>query len=352
MKDKFTRTIYVVFLAIVSHFSSFAQNTSLAIMEMIFGPTATNAVVGNGGLTVGLSKYGEMVNLRWPCSNYYDQLNFATIHPVPAYNKVEWYGRHLDTKEFMGCYNGIAFMQNGKQIISWFRDKEWTVTQSYLSNDAAIVVSKYIHHTLGIEIKSTDFVLPNTDAHCRSFTLEKSNNAITDVQLYNMSNIAMCNTMKPNDPSSDWDNDSKNGYVSFIEKDNDASVSFILNEASSKFKQLPSKNYLAGFINAVKSYYTKDETTIGKQSPNLDVFCAIGSNKKSLLNYLFKTSNFKINKLNNNNDVVNGSSITLTSYSFSLNENVQIIYSLAGSYSNCIKQLNDVKKENCRKLNC
>jgi hypothetical protein len=73
-----TAKIIIVFLCIACN--SFAQNTSLPIMEIIFGPTATNAVVGNGGLTVGPSKYGEVVNLKWPCSNYYDQVNFAAIH--------------------------------------------------------------------------------------------------------------------------------------------------------------------------------------------------------------------------------------------------------------------------------
>jgi GH15 family glucan-1,4-alpha-glucosidase len=325
------------------------QNTSLPIMEMIFGPTATNAVVGNGGLTVGLSKYGEVVNLRWPCSNYYDQLNFATIHPVPAYNKVEWYGRHLDTKEFMGSYTGIGFAKNGKQIISWFRDKDWMATQSYLYNDAPIVVTKYENEKLGIVVSSTDFVLPNTDVYCRSFKLEKNNNNITDLQLYNMSNMAVCNTLKPNDPNSDWANDSKNGYVSFLDKQNDASISFILNEQSSKFKTLPNKNNTDAFIDAVKTNYIIDETTIDKQTPNLDVFCAIGSNKKSVTNYLYKSNDFTINKPSNN-DFVNGNSITLSSYTLPQNESINFYFSLAGSYKNCITQLENVKKKTTEEI--
>lgn len=116
---------YILIATIAFAKTTCAQNTSLPIMEMIFGPTATNAVVGNGGLTIGLSKYGEVVNLRWPCSNYYDQLNFETMHPVPAWNKVEWYNRHLNAKEFSGSYAGIEYTSNGKKNISWFRDKDW-----------------------------------------------------------------------------------------------------------------------------------------------------------------------------------------------------------------------------------
>jgi GH15 family glucan-1,4-alpha-glucosidase len=300
--------------------------------------------VGNGGLTVGLSKYGEVVNLRWPCSNYYDQVNFATIHPVPAYNKVEWYGRHLDTKEFMGSYAGIGYALNGKKNISWFRDKEWIATQSYLANDAAIVVTKYEHSTLNIIISCTDMVLPNTDVYCRSFKIEKVNNNIADLQLYNMSNMAMCNTLKPNDPNSDWANDSKNGYVSFLDKQNDASISFILNEQSAKFKALPNKKNAASFIDAVKANYTIDETKIDKQTPNLDVFCAIGSNKKSTTTYLYKSNDFNINKPSNNN-FVNGNSITLSSYALLPNENIDFYFSLAGSFKNCMQQLENVKKK-------
>jgi GH15 family glucan-1,4-alpha-glucosidase len=339
--------ILFLLIFISTHFflqKAIAQNTSLPIMEMIFGPTATNAVVGNGGLTVGLSKYGEVVNLRWPCSNYYDQLNFATIHPVPAYNKVEWYGRHLDTKEFMGSYSGIGFLKNGKQNTSWFRDKDWTATQSYLYNDVAIVVTKYENEKLGIFISSTDFILPNTDIYCRSFKLEKANTDLKNLQLYNMSNMAMCNTLKPNDPNSDWANDSKNGYVSFLDKQNDVSISFILNEQSVKFKTLPNKNNSIVFIDAVKENYTIDEIKIDKQIPNLDVFCAIGSNKKSTTTYLYKSNDFNIKKPSNN-DFVNGNSITLSSYSLQENETVNFYFSLSGSYKICMQQLENVKKK-------
>jgi GH15 family glucan-1,4-alpha-glucosidase len=338
-------TLLILFAVQLSSQKIIAQNTSLPIMEMIFGPTATNAVVGNGGLTVGLSKFGEVVNLKWPCSNYYDQLNFATIHPVPGYNKVEWYGRHLDTKQYMGSYPGISYIINGKQNISWFRDKEWVATQFYLYNDAPIVVTKYENEKLGVIISSTDLVLPNTDVYCRSFKLEKNTNSnITNLQLYNMSNMAVCNTIKPNDPNSDWVNDNKNGYVSFLDKQNDASVSFILNEQSAKFKTLPNKNNNAAFIDAVKMSYISDETKIDKQTPSLDVFCAIGSNKKAVTNYLCKSNDFNINKLVNN-DFVNGNSITLSSYALILNENISFYFSLSGSYKNCITQLDIAKNK-------
>jgi GH15 family glucan-1,4-alpha-glucosidase len=347
LKNNNAAKIILVFL--FSACNSFAQNTSLPIMEMIFGPTATNAVVGNGGLTVGLSKYGEVVNLKWPCSNYYDQVNFATIHPVPGYNKVEWYGRHLDTKEFMGSYSGIGYTLNGKQIISWFRDKEWTAVQSYLYNDAPIVVTKYENEKLSINISCTDFVLPNTDVYCRSFSIEKNANNITGLLLYNMSNMAVCNTLKPNDPNSDWANDNKNGYVSFLDKQNDASVSFILNEQSAKFKTLPNKNNTAAFIDAVKINYVNDETKIDKQTPTLDVFCAIGSNKNSVTNYLCKSNDFNINKPGNN-DFVNGNSITLSGYSLNTNESIHLYFSLSGSYEICIAQLENAKKKTTETL--
>jgi GH15 family glucan-1,4-alpha-glucosidase len=327
-----------------------AQNTKLPVMEMIFGPTASNAVVGNGGLTVGLSKYGEAVSMRWPCSNYYDQLNFATIHPVPAWNKVEWYDRHLNAKEFDGAYCGLSFTQNGKQVITWLRDKTWTATQSYLQNDAAVVLTKYVHSGLGLEIVCTDFVLPNSDVYCRNFKLEKSNPAISNIQLLTMSNMAMCNTLKPNDPASDWADDSKNGYVSFLDKDNDASVSFVLNESSARFKQLPTKSNVSNFANAVKTSYTKDETVIAKASPNLDVFCAISANKKAIKHYLCNSNEFKLTQLNKHKDYVAGNSITLSTYDLSLSENVQLFYSFAGSYTNSITQLAEAKSKSFESL--
>jgi GH15 family glucan-1,4-alpha-glucosidase len=349
MKKYFLNFICLFLQFIFFQQTLFSQNTSLPIMEMIFGPTATNAVVGNGGLTVGLSKYGEVVNLRWPCSNYYDQINFKTISPVPAYNKVEWYGRHLDTKEFMGSYAGIGYTINGKEKISWFRDKEWIATQSYLYYDAPIVVTKYVHSTLNIAIICTDAVLPNTDVYFRTFKLEKVNTSISNLRLYNMSNIAVCNTMKPNDPNSDWANDSKNGYISFLDKQNDVAVSFILNEQSDRFKLLPNKNNVASFIDAVKKNYLIDETKIEKQTANLDVFCAIACNKKSTANYLYKSTDFNVAKPSNV-EVVNGNSVTFSTYELLPNENINFYFSLAGSYKVCMEQLKNIKTKTTEAL--
>jgi hypothetical protein len=319
------------------------QNTSLPLMEMIFGPTATNAVVGNGGLTVGLSKYGEVVNLRWPCSNYYDQLNFSTIHPVAAWNKVEWYDRHLNAKEFTGSYVGIRYTLNGKNKFSWLRDKDWTVSQSYVFDDAPIVVTKYSSPSLGITISCTDAVLPNSDVYFRSFELLSCvNSAISDLKICNISNIAVCN--KAFEPNSDWDNDDKNGYVSFLDDQNNASISFILNEQSIKFKGLPNKKNTGAFTDAVKANYTNDDTKIDKNTPNLDVFCAIGSNKKTESIYLSKSNDFNINNPKNSDFVV-GNSITLTTHSFSINDNIDFYFSLSGSYKTCIQQLINAKKK-------
>jgi GH15 family glucan-1,4-alpha-glucosidase len=349
--NKFKTILPYILIAIIAFAkTTFAQNTSLPIMEMIFGPTATNAVVGNGGLTIGLSKYGEVVNLRWPCSNYYDQLNFETMHPVPAWNKVEWYNRHLNAKEFSGSYAGIEYTSNGKKNISWFRDKDWKATQSYLTNDAPIVITKYENEKLNIIITCTDFVLPNTDVYCRSFNLEKNDNsAISNLQLLNISNMAVCNTLLPNNPNSDWADDGKNGYVSFLDAQNDASVSFILNEKSNKCKALPNKNFTQLLIDAVKINYVNDETKIEKQSANLDVFCAISSNKKSNSNYLCKSSEFKINKPSNA-EFVNGNSITLSSYDLSKNAQVTIYFSLAGSYKKCMQKLQTAKLKSTENL--
>jgi hypothetical protein len=334
-------TLFFCFLIKVS----VAQNTSLPIMEMIFGPTATNAVVGNGGLTIGISKYGEMVNLRWPCSNYYDQLNFETVHPVPAYNKVEWYDKYLGAKKYAGSYAGIRFIENNKIKISWLRDNDWQVSQYYLNPSSPIVCTKFVNKTLGMSVICTDFVLPNPDVYCRDFKFDVlPNNTLKELSMVYMNNMAMCNTIKPNNPNSDWADDSKNGYVTYFDSTNNATISFILNENSKTYKSLPSKSNLLGFINETQKKYNTTEYKISKATPNIDVFCALGSNQNFIENTISKSSQFSIDSKNKTNNAVLGASISLSYLPISTTQSTTIYFSLADNYSTCVNELNAIKK--------
>lgn len=351
MKNNFIKSLLILFTFLLALNNSFAQNTSLPIMEMIFGPTATNAVVGNGGLTVGISKYGDMVNLRWPCSNYYDQLNFETIHPVPAWNKVEWYDKFLGVKKFKGSYAGIKYVQNNKSIISWLREDDWQTNQYYLYQNAPIVCTKYTNNKLGISILCIEAVLPNSDVYFRDFKLELlPNNTIKDFQLVYFSNMAMCNTLIANNPNSDWADDSKNGYVSYFDGEKNANISFVLNQKADTFKTLPSINNLENFIKDVQLKYKNPFFKINKETPNLDVFCAIGSNQKIIENSLSKSNLFDINNLDKNNNPVSGTSTSLSIFPISANQSTTIYFSLSNNYKTCLEQLSQVSKQTINQL--
>jgi GH15 family glucan-1,4-alpha-glucosidase len=340
-KKYFIKTILVFAFFLLSQNNLVAQNTSIPIMEMIFGPTATNAVVGNTGLTIGISKHGDMVNLRWPCSNYYDQLNFETPHPVAAWNKIEWYDKFLGAKKFKGSYAGIKYIQNNQSKISWFRDEEWQSIQYYLFDDAPIVCTKFTNNELGISIICTEAVLSNSDVYFRDFKLELlENNTIKNCQLVYLTSMAMCNTMIANSPNSDWADDSKNGYISYFDASKNANISFILNEKSNIFKSLPSKNNLVNFINEVQLKCNNPDFKIQKETPNLDVFCAIGSNKKIIENSLSKNNSFDLNNLNRTNNPVTGPSISFSVFSLSESQSTTIFFSLSNNYKTCIDELN------------
>jgi GH15 family glucan-1,4-alpha-glucosidase len=343
-----TKTLLLFFLSTAT---ALAQSTSIPLMELIFGPTATNAVVGNSGLTVGISKFGEMTSLRWPCSNYYDQLNYKTIHPVPAWNKVEWYDRHLNAKPFSGSYAGIRFKQNNKQVISWLRDADWETTQYYLKQNAPIVCTKYINNKLGITITCTEAVLPTTDVYFRNFKIDfLSDNTISDIQLVYMANLAMCNVLKPFEPNSDWEDDSKNGYITYFDSVHNATVSFTLNKETSLFKKLPSANPINKFIKAVESTYKSVTYSIAKDNPSLNVFCAIGYNQPILENSISKSNQFTITKEKKSNDPIEGPNISLSYLPLALKQNTLVYFSFSDNYITSIDQLNIVKNRNFDEL--
>ncbi len=111
------KTSLIAFLWFLFFADTFAQ-TSVPLIEKLYGATTTNAVTGNTGLTVGVSKYGEIVNLKWPLPNYYDQLNYKSLYPVPSNWMVENYNRFHNAQPLQGSFVGIEYsVGNTKKIL-------------------------------------------------------------------------------------------------------------------------------------------------------------------------------------------------------------------------------------------
>jgi hypothetical protein len=102
-------------------------------MERLFGATSANAVTENTKLTVAISKYGELVGLRWPCPSYFDHLNYKTLYHVPFGWTQEDYDRFYNAGERQGSFFGLTYTVNGETHISWLRSDAWRQMQYYES---------------------------------------------------------------------------------------------------------------------------------------------------------------------------------------------------------------------------
>jgi hypothetical protein len=260
-------------------------------MEWLFGPTATNAVIGNGGLSVGISKFGELVVLKWPSPSYYDHLNYRTH--TPFFSTLEKQDRYFNAGERWGSFAGIRYQDSTGEHVSWLRSDDWIHKQGYLADDAAVVITTFRSPMLGLTIVGTDLVKPNTDVLARNYTLNVDRPSdIRNVSLIYMANLAPCNTNPDFNPYTDWKDDSINGYGTIFHKKKGVFVSFRPNDTARKNKQLPkldaNSEQLDQFIESVDEAYPALETD-SKQYGLLstkDVYIAFGADVRPTSHYL------------------------------------------------------------------
>jgi GH15 family glucan-1,4-alpha-glucosidase len=319
-----------------------AQKTSLPIMEGLFGPSSTNASAGNGRLTVGISKYGELVNLRWPCSNFYDHLNYKTLFPVPPFRKVEQYDRYLNASRKLGSYPAIQYSQGGKKMISELRTEDWQVRQSYYSDNAPIIVTVFENKLLGLKITNTDFVATDLDVFIRHYSAEKTGDSgLSDIKLVYLANMAPCNYKTEFDPSSDWVNDYNNGFANIYDKVNDYFISFNPNKPAKANQKLPvsdtSAKLVGQYIAELDQLYPAQ---VGRNNIDVsDIYCIVGGSLKASATAMYndKSANTPMPDLSvaNHLKFTTGAAILVSSYDLSITgqgkAEVDILFSFANN---------------------
>jgi GH15 family glucan-1,4-alpha-glucosidase len=345
------KTAYIFTLLFVPN-TLVAQKTSLPIMESLFGPTSTNACVGNNKLTVGISKYGELVNLRWPCSNYYDHLNYKTLYPMPWGTKVEDYDRFLNASAKQGSYPALQYSLNNKIIVSQLRSVDWEIKQSYLNDNSPIVVTSFINKNIGIKVTNTDVVSIDKDVLMRHYKIEKlAEINLTNVKLIYLSNMAPCN-YKPNfNPGGDWVNDEDNGFANVYDKSNDCFISFNPNKESRSKKKLPSNdtssvevnNFIANMGNLFPTYAGKNNIDVQ------DIYCSIGTSAKysSVAMYEDKGRKTELPDLLTSNNIIFAKqpAILVSWYGVVFSKNNSVEVDIIFTFSNTLKNSLAVLKE-------
>jgi hypothetical protein len=281
-----TKTIIYLAVSALTIALTKAQ-TSPPLMERLFGPTTANAASGNQGLTIALSKYGELVNLKWPLPNYYDQLNYKSLYPVPNGWTIENYNLYHNAQPRHGSFIGIEYKTaNGTKKTTWLRDSTWTHNQYYQTNTSPVIITEYYNAALQLTVKSTDFVVHDKDAYLRKFNLQWANkNLIKNAKIVFIANMAPCNKNPNFDPNQEWVNDASNGFsnqyyspkgefVSFIPNAGAANVALIPNIFSS---QATIDNFVTGLDASFPSLNSNYNTTALLTAK--DVYCVIGANK-------------------------------------------------------------------------
>ena len=120
--------------------------------------------MGNRSTLVTIGKNGELRHLFWPSHNYPQHIH--------------------------GSLPGILFKVDGKESFSWLTDNPWIRKQRYLPDST--ILETVFAHPQGVQVKATDFVLPDRDALARVFEVTNANAGSLDASLlyYNDFDIA------------------------------------------------------------------------------------------------------------------------------------------------------------------
>ncbi len=200
----------------------------------IFGPTRVNATVGNGSLSCGISRWGEVTVLRYPHTSHWDQLDYKTKEGEK--NRAEKYFGALENQ------GAFFLLKIGDNIFS-LRDLElMNITQKYKDNDSGILITEY--RIQEGTIKVYDFVHPVSDIFVRKVDLDLQ--TTEDVYIIHYQNFAPTTIKIPKFPLEDWQDDTLNDFGSF--EKNMAVFHFTpfflsRDEQFQEYKKIREKNY-------------------------------------------------------------------------------------------------------------
>jgi hypothetical protein len=346
----FTTVIAVVMLCR----PAWTTDTKPPIMESLFGPTPTHAVIGNGGLSAGLSRYGELVVLKWPSPSYYDHLTYRTH--TPAFKNIESYDRYLQAGERAGSFAGIRYKTNKGEQVSWLRSADWSQQQTYASDDAPIVITTYRSASLGLTITGTDFVKPNSDVLIRNYSIKVDRpQSISPIRLIYLANLAPCNTNPDFKPDSDWENDSKNGFATAYSNKRNAFLSFRPHDQVAKSSLLPNpatdSKGIDGFIEKIDTIFPAQKK-VGTTSLNIkDIYLSLGADRKPTAQYLFadsgKPGDLPRPFVPNKTLIVKGPALTGLEYDLSQSSSsVSLYLTAAHTGAESLRQLDNARQQN------
>jgi hypothetical protein len=193
-------------------------------IERLFGATNVNAALGDGGLTAGFSRCGELTVLKWPGPSYHDQLDYLSSNAEDARRDPL-----LGALPSAGAFAGISYRRHGPHWShTWLRDDGWTHAQRYTRDDAAVLEDVARNEALGLVVTARAFVLPGRDVLVQDYVVERRpGSPVREARLVHYANLAPTLARLPLFPVADWALDFQNDYAVLWDGDARALLGYV-----------------------------------------------------------------------------------------------------------------------------
>ena len=208
-----------------------AQNaTGIDAQENVFGATNINAVTGNGRLTLGISRDGDVSVLSWPNPSYTDQLGYITSNALDARDQPRF-----GALEGAGSFFGLSCTTvDSGHFVTWLRDRAvWEIAQNYGPSDGPNPHTMYTSTSLGLRVLVIDAIAPLSNTLVRDVEVEVlPGSSVVSCALLSYANLSPLppNARVPELPLVDWLFDGRNDFAAIWDDENHAVLHFHPND--------------------------------------------------------------------------------------------------------------------------
>jgi MYXO-CTERM domain-containing protein len=199
------------------------ENYNAPFIELGLGATNIQATTGNGDLTAGVSKDGDLTVLSWPSPTYYDQLHYITTNDPDARQQPRF-----GAPKRAGAFAGLIVQEQGasETEVTYFRNWE-TRNITYLEDDAGVVVTRFEHDDLGLTVRQYDLIPKNRDVLIRRYRIEVTGDTqFETLDLLSYSNLTPSLSKVPQVPLLDVLMDHYNDFMGVWRSEDEAIVQF------------------------------------------------------------------------------------------------------------------------------
>ncbi len=202
------------------------ENYKAPFIELGLGATNMIATVGNGGLTTGVSKDGDVSVLSWPSPSYFDHLSYITTN-APDAREQPRYG----APKRAGVFAALRIVESAgdEPQVTFLRD--WDKTVTYAQDDVRVIETTFTHENYGLEVAQRDSVAPNRDVLVRRYQVEVTGDQnFESIDVIGYANLAPNQSKLPQVPLLDVMMDHKNDFLAVWNDTEDAIVQFHPND--------------------------------------------------------------------------------------------------------------------------